>query len=133
MVDQHIAWIKVVDAGHFRSRGGQVTPGLANVVELPGPAPATAAPFLVLRAYRPYDGAFTESWHIRDPHGRTVRDALSRELAAPIAAETQGGLADEVEDVTFEYADTGYQLVVEADGIEIARADFEVRERAQGG
>jgi len=40
----------------------------------------------------------------------------------------QGGIADEVAGQVFEYADQGYQLVVEVEGREVARADFEVRE-----
>ncbi len=123
-----LAWLKVVDGDRFRSRGGTVTPGLENVVELVSPAPAEAAPFLVLRAWSQFDSAFTETWRIEDPHGRTVHEGLEREVLAGIGSVAQGGLADEVEGQVFEYGDTGYQLVLEVEGREVARADFEVRE-----
>lgn len=99
-----------------------------NIVELEGPAPAPARSFVVHRAWSHFDSAFTERWHIRDPHGRTVRDAVEREVLAGDAAPDRGGIFDEIQGQTFEYADTGYQLVIEVDGREVARADFEVRE-----
>jgi hypothetical protein len=123
-----LAWLKVVDADHFRSEGGQVRPGLDNVVELLAPAPAEAAPFLVLRAWDGFDGAFTETWRIEDRHGRTVHEGIEREVLAGIGSVPQGGIADEVAGQAFEYADDGYQVVLEVEGREVARADFEVRE-----
>jgi len=125
-----LAWLKVVDTGRWRLEGGDVDlkPGMDNVVLLTGPAPAPAAPFVVHRAWSHFDTAFTEDWHIRDPYGRTVREAVEREVLAGDAAPERGGLVDEVEAMLFEYADTGYQLVISVDGREVARADFEVRE-----
>lgn len=118
-----LKYAKVVDVDLFRRTGGQITPGLDNRVELRGSAPAPAADFEVHRSWYAVDGAFTESWRIVDPHGRTVHEGLEREVV--------GGnldLADEVADQTFEYADAGYQLVLSVDGREVARADFEVVE-----
>lgn len=123
-----LAWLKVVDGDHFRSRGATVTPGLENVVELVAPAPAEAAPFVVLRAWTHFDTAFTETWRIEDPHGRTVHEGLDREVIAGMGSVAQGGIADEVAGQVFEYGDEGYQLVIEIEGREVARADFEVRE-----
>lgn len=123
-----LSWLKIVDADHFRAVGGRVTPGLDNVVELPREAPSEAAPFLVLRAWHGFEGAFTETWTIRDPHGRTVHEGLEREVVAGMGSVEQGGLTDEVADLAFDYADTGYQLVLAVDGREVARGDFEVRE-----
>jgi hypothetical protein len=130
-----LAWLKVVDTQRLQLEGGSVTlkPGIDNIVELTGPAPAEAAPFLVLRAWTQFDSAITESWMIRDPHGRTVHEGITREVLAADAAPNNGGLADEVEGLVFEYGDTGYQLVVSVDGREVARADFEVREPSDGG
>lgn len=129
-----LAWLKVVDTGRWRLAGGDVDikPGMDNVVLLSGPAPAPAAPFVVHRAWSHFDTAFTEQWHIRDPYGRTVRDAVEREVLAMDAAPGRGGITDEIEGLLFEYADTGYQLVIELDGREVARADFEVREPDDG-
>jgi hypothetical protein len=125
-----LAWLKVVDTARWRLEGGDrdLKPGMDNIVELEGPAPAEAAPFVVHRAWSHFDGSFTERWHIRDPHGRTVRDAAEREVLASDVAPARGGILDEVAGQLFEYADTGYQLVIEIDDREVARADFEVRE-----
>lgn len=125
-----LAWLKVVDTGRWRLEGGDrdLKPGMDNVVELTDPAPSEAAPFVVHRAWSHFDTAFTERWYIRDPHGRTVREPVEREVLAMDAAPERGGLTDEVLGQLFEYADTGYQLVIEVDDREVARADFEVRE-----
>lgn len=123
-----LTWLKVVDSDRFRAAGGRVTPGLDSVVELPREAPSAAAPFLVLRAWHAFEGAFTESWVIRDPHGRTVHEGLDREVVAGTGRVADGGISDEVPDLEFDYADTGYQLVLSIDGREVARGDFEVRE-----
>jgi hypothetical protein len=127
-----LAWLKVVDTGRWRLEGGPVDlkPGMDNVVELVGEAPSEAAPFVVHRAWSHFDTAFTERWMIRDPHGRTVREGVEREVLASDAMPERGGIVDEVEAQLFEYADVGYQLVIELDGREVARADFEVREPA---
>lgn len=118
-----LKYAKVVDDDLFLRTGGQVTPGLANRVELTGPAPARAADFAVRRAWYDVDGAFTESWRIVDPHGRTVHVGLDREVVGG-----NDDLADVLDDVLFEYADAGYQLVLSVDGREVARADFDVVE-----
>jgi hypothetical protein len=126
-----LAWLKVVDTGRWRLEGGalDLKPGMDNVVELTGPAPADAAPFVVHRAWSNFDTAFTERWYIRDPYGRTIRDPVEREvLAADASPTTSRGIVDEVLDQLFEFTDTGYQLVIEVDEREVARADFEVRE-----
>ena len=125
-----LAWLKVVDTARWRLEGGPVNlkPGMDNVVELSGPAPEVAAPFVIHRAWSHFDTAFTERWHIRDPYGRTIRDGIEREVLAGDAAPERGGITDEIEGQLFEYADKGYQLVMEIDGREVARADFEVRE-----
>lgn len=123
-----LAWLKVVDGQRYRLEGESLRPSLDNVVELRGPAPAEAAPFLILRAWTQFDGAFTETWRIRDPHGRTVREGLPREVVAGQASPDQGGLMDEIDGLQFEYADSGYQVIIELDEREVARANFDVRE-----
>ncbi len=118
-----LKYAKVVDRDLFMRTGGTIRPGLDNRVELLGEAPAQAAGFGVHRSYYDVDGAFTESWRIEDPHGRTVHEGLGREVV--------GGnqeLVDEIDEQEFEYADSGYQLVLEIDGREVARADFDVVE-----
>jgi hypothetical protein len=120
-----LKFAKVVDRDLFLRTGAQVTPGLDNRVELVAAAPSKAAGFMVRRQWYDVDGAFTESWAIQDPHGRTIYSALEREVV--------GGneeLVDELDDVLFEYADAGYQLVLSVDEREVARADFEVVEPA---
>ncbi len=118
-----LKYAKVVDRDLFLRTGGTVTPGLDNRVELLGEAPAKAAGFAVRRAWYDVDGAFTETWRILDPHGRTVHDGLTREVVGG-----NDDLVDEIDDQLFEYADSGYQLVLEVDGREVARADFDVVE-----
>ncbi|MPZ73757.1 MAG: hypothetical protein GEU74_11085 [Nitriliruptorales bacterium] len=118
-----LKYAKVVDRDLFLRTGGEIRPGLDNRVALLGEAPAKAASFTVRRQWYDVEGAFTESWSIQDPHGRTVYEGLDREVV--------GGnqeLADEIDDMLFEYADSGYQLVLAVDGREVARADFEVAE-----
>ena len=119
-----LRYAKVVDRDTFLRSGGAVRPGLESQVRLPGgpdEEPATAAPFLVLRAWDHADGAFTETWRILDPYGRTVHEPVEREI---LPTETE--ISDEVPDQRFEYADEGYQLVLEVDEREVARADFPV-------
>ena len=118
-----LKFAKVVDRDLFLRTGAEVTPGLANRVELLGKAPTKAAGFMVRREWYDVEGAFTESWTLRDPHGRTVYQGLDREI---IGGNTEQ--VDELDDVLFEYADSGYQLVLEVDGREVARADFDVVE-----
>ncbi len=119
-----LKYAKVVDRDRFLRTGAQITPGLENRVELLSEAPAKAASFGVHREWYDVDGSFTESWAIVDPHGRTVYAGVDREVT--------GGnqeLVDELDDVMFEYADSGYQLVLSIDGREVARVDFDVVER----
>lgn len=123
-----LSFLKVVDNGRFRLEGGRVHPGLPNVVELIGLAPAEAAPFVVLRAWHDFDSSFTETWRIADRYGRTLHPGVTREVIAGMGTVAQGGIADEVEGQVFEFADDGYQLILEVEDQEVARADFEVRE-----
>lgn len=123
-----LTWLKVVDQDRFRAEGGRVHPGLPNIVELSGPAPAEAAPFVVLRAWHNFDTAFTETWRIESRYGQTLYQGIPREVIAGVGSVEQGGIADEISGQVFEYADDGYQLVIEIEGREVARADFEVTE-----
>ncbi len=116
-----LRYAKVVDREYLQVHGGTVQPSTESRVELPEEGPSTAAPFLVMRAWDLVDTAFTETWRILDPHGRTVHDDVSREVLA-----AQGDIADEVSELEFEYADDGYQLVLEVEGREVARANFPV-------
>ena len=122
-----LKFAKVVDRDLFLRTGAQVTPGLDNRVELLSEAPAKAAGFMVRREWYDVDGAFTESWSIQDPHGRTVYSGLDREV---VGGNTE--LVDELDDVLFEYADSNYQLVLSVDGREVARAAFDVVEVQTG-
>lgn len=116
-----LRYAKVVDREYFQVHGGEVKPSTENRVELPEEGPATAAPFVVLRAWDLVDSAFTETWRIVDPHGRTVHDPVSREVL-----REHKEIGDEINELEFEYADDGYQLVLEVDGREVARAEFPV-------
>lgn len=118
-----LKFAKVVDRDLFLRTGAEVTPGLDNRVELFSEAPAKAVGFMVRREWYDVDGAFTESWSIQDPHGRTVYQGLDREL---VGGNTE--IVDEIDDLVFDYADSGYQLVLGVDGREVARADFDVVE-----
>jgi hypothetical protein len=118
-----LRYAKVIDREELQRRGGVVRPGLDSRVRLTKPAPAAAAPFFILRAWDHVNGAFTETWRILDPHGRTVHEPMSREVLPG-----QREIADEIEELMVEYADSGYQLVLEVDGREVARADFPVDE-----
>jgi hypothetical protein len=118
-----LRYAKVVDNEELMRSGSRLRPGTESVVRLKGEAPAVANPFTVARAWDHFDGAFTETWRVLDPHGRTVHDAISREVLPG-----HSDIADEVSDQHFEYTDTGYQLVLEVDGREVARVDFPVVE-----
>jgi hypothetical protein len=120
-----LRYAKVVDQDLFLRTGGTVRPGLDNEIRLvEDGTPAQAAPFLVLRAWDDVDGAFTETWRLVDPHGRTVRPATTREIL-----QGQSEINDEIVDQQFEYADDSYQLVLEIDDREVARANFSVLPR----
>ena len=119
-----LKYAKVVDRDLFLRTGGEVTPGLDNRVELLGEAPTKAAGFGVYREWYDVDGAFTESWSILDPHSRTIYQGLDREV---VGGNQQ--LVDEIDDLLFDYADSGYQLLLSVDGREVARVDFDVVEK----
>ena len=116
-----LRYAKVIDRDVHQRRGGGVRPGLDNGVYLTGEPPADVAPFVVLRAWDRFD-AMTETWRILDPHGRTVREPMSREVV-----EGQGELADEVEDLHVEFPHDAYQVVFEVEGREVARVDVPVK------
>jgi hypothetical protein len=118
-----LRYAKVLDREDFLRSGAHIRPGLDSIVRLTGPAPAKAAPFYVVRAWERFEGSFTETWRLADPHGRTVREPSSREMLPE-----HDDIADEIDDQLFEYADDGYQLVLEIDGREVARAGFPVVE-----
>jgi hypothetical protein len=122
-VGARLKFAKVVDRDLFLRTGSEVRPGLDNRVQLLGPAPAKSAGFAVRREWYDVDGAFTESWSIQDPHGRTVYTGLDREVVGG-----NSELVDEIDDLLFEYADNGYQLVLSVDDREVARVDFDVVE-----
>lgn len=122
-----LRYAKVVDRESFQRRGAQLRPGLDSGVRLTAPAPSTAAPFYVLRAWDFVGAGFTETWRILEPYGRTIREGLRREVRSD-----HDDLADEIDDQRFEYADDGYQLVLEIDGREVARVDFPVAD-GEGG
>lgn len=122
-----LRYAKVVDRESFLRSGAQVRPGLDSHVRLTAPAPAAAAPFYVLRAWDDVDAGFAERWRIADPHGRTLRDGVPRQVLA-----THGDIADEISDLEIDYADDGYQLVLEVDDREVARVDFPVIDGAAG-
>lgn len=124
-----LAWLKVVDTGRWSMEGAHVHARLDNVVQLLEVAPSEAAPFVIARAWSHFDTAFTETWRIANRYGQTIREGVPREvLAVDANPATGGGIVDEVDGVTFEFADSGYQVILEVEGREVARADFEVRE-----
>lgn len=120
-----LRYAKVIDREEYQRHGAETKPGLESVVDLKGPAPSPAVDFFVIRSWSGDFDAFTETWRILDPHGMTVREPVSREVLAG-----HGEIADEIVDQHFDYADEGYQLVLEVDEVEVARADFRVREPA---
>lgn len=119
-----LKFAKVVDRDLFLRTGSEIRPGLENRVILHDAAPAKSAGFAVRREWYDADGAFTESWAIQDPHGRTIHEGLDREVVGG-----NNELVDEIDDLLFEYADSGYQLVLSIDDREVARVDFDVVEK----
>lgn len=115
-----LRYAKIVDREEFLRSGAHIRPGMGSGVELAGDPPAAVKPFYVLRAWEGFD-ALTESWWIRDPHGRTLYGPLVREVTAD-----HGDLADEIDDLRVDFAGDAYQLVLDIDGREVARADFPV-------
>lgn len=116
-----LRYAKVVDRTSFINSGGAIRPGLPSEVRLPDGEPGTADPFYVLRAWDDVDAAFTETWRLVEPEGRTLRTSPPREVLA-----AHGDLSDEVDDAVFEFAADGYTLVLEVDDTEVARVDFSV-------
>ncbi len=116
-----LKYIKVVDRELFLRSGGNITPRLENRVQLLAEPPAKVGVFEIHRNWYDLQGAFTESWRIVDPHGRTLHEGLDREVTAG-----NQDLVDEVAALEVEYADDGYQVVFFIDDREIARVDFEV-------
>ena len=116
-----LKYAKVVDRELLLRTGGSISPGLDNRVQLLSEAPAKAAVFEVHRNWYDMSGAFTESWRIVDPHGRTIYEGLDREVL-----DGNQDLVDEVADLEFEYADDGYAVVFSVDEREVARASFTV-------
>jgi len=127
-VGARLKYAKVVDRDLFLRTGAEVRPGLDNRVELHDEAPAKANGFSVRREWYDVEGAFTESWRICDPHGRTLHEGLDREV---IGGNDE--LVDDIDDLLFEYADAGYQLILSVDEREVARVDFDVVEPAPDG
>lgn len=116
-----LRYAKVVDGDHLQAHGG-LSPSTDSVVLLDGPAPSPARDFEVLRAWDDIDrGGIEETWRIEDPHGQVLYTGAPRTVLPD-----QGGIADEIGGVVFEYDDTGYQLVLQVDDREVARADFRV-------
>ena len=118
-----LKYAKVVDRELLLRTGGSISPGLDNRVKLLAEPPARAAVFEIHRNWSDMSGGFTESWRIVDPHGRTLYTGLDREVI-----DGNQDLVDEVADLEFEYADTGYAVVFHVDEREVARASFEVIE-----
>lgn len=117
-----LRYAKVIDVNRFTEQGSELRPGLSCEVRLTGTAPAMAEPFLIVRAWEEAH-AFTENWRIVDPHGRTLREGTTREVL-----HEHQDIADEIRDLTFEYADEGYAVVFEVEEREVARVSFMVLE-----
>lgn len=117
-----LRYAKVIDVDRFTQQGSEIRPGLDSEVRLSGNAPAAAAPFLIIRAWEE-EHAFTETWRVIDPHGRTLREGVPREVM-----HAHQDIADEIRDLEFDYADEGFAVVFEVDGREVARCSFTVLE-----
>lgn len=117
-----LRFAKVIDADQYQRSGARVEPGTPSLVRLPTEGPATALPFLVVRAWDDIDaGGVAESWRVEGPHGERVREGVERTVLA-----NQGPISDEVEGLELAYADDGYTLVLHIDDREVARVDFPV-------
>lgn len=115
-----LRYAKVVDRDHAQEHGG-LTPATDNIVRLAGEAPATARDFVVARAWDGVEGGIEERWRLEDANGHVVYRGTPRTVLAG-----HGDIYDEIRGVQFEYADEDYQLVLEIDDREVARADFAV-------
>ncbi|HSK97329.1 MAG TPA: hypothetical protein VK891_11990 [Euzebyales bacterium] len=121
-----LRYAKVVDRDHLQEHGG-LSPGTDNLVLLRDREPGIARDFLVLRAWDDADGAFDETWRLEDPYGQVVYTGTPRTVLAD-----DGDLYDELQGVRFDYGDSGFQLVLEVDGREVARTDFTVAVAGDG-
>lgn len=115
-----LRYAKVVDRDRLQELGG-LSPGTDSVVLLPDGEPGVARDFLVVRAWDGVEGGVEEEWRLEDPHGRVIYVGTPRTVLAD-----HGELSDEVQGVRFDYGDVGFQLVLDIDGEEAARAAFEV-------
>ena len=115
-----LRYAKVVDRDHVQEHGG-LTAATDNVVRLAAAAPATARDFIVARAWDGVEGGIEETWRLEDTNGHVVYRGVPRTVLAD-----DGDIFDELRGVQFEYTDDDYQLVLEVDDREIARADFAV-------
>lgn len=123
-----LRYAKVIDREEYQRHGAVAKPNLESIVHLTGEPPTKAKDFYVLRSYGAEFDAFTETWRIADPHGMTVHEPVTREVLTG-----QGEIADEIVGQHFDYADEGYQLIIEIDGREVARAAFTVAEPREAG
>jgi hypothetical protein len=115
-----LRYAKVVDRDYLQEHGG-ISPRIDNKVVLSEDPPAVARDFMILRAWKDVgSGGLEETWRLEDPHGRVIYNGVPRTVLAD-----HDDLYDEVQGVRFEHSDTS-QLVLEVDGREVARADFEV-------
>ena len=119
-----LQYAKVVDRESFFNHGGQLHPGLDNLVVL-NDVPGLAGAFLVMRAWTDDHGTFTEQWRIETPGGRVVYESLPRELHLATAQHVEK-LEDEVADLDFEYTSDNYNVVFVLDDSEAARVKFPV-------
>lgn len=121
-----LRYAKVVDRDHLQAHGG-LSPGTDNLVLLRNGEPGVARDFLVLRAWNDVDSGFEETWRLEDPHGQVVYVGAPRTVLAE-----DGDLSDEIQGLQFDYSDSGYQLVLEVEGREVARTDFTVSVTGDG-
>jgi hypothetical protein len=121
-----LRYAKIVDRDHLQEHGG-LSPGTDNLVLLRDGEPGVARDFLVLRAWDDVDGAFDETWRLEDPYGQVVYTGTPRAVLAE-----DGDLYDELQGVHFDFGDSGFQLVLEVDGREVARTDFTVAVAGDG-
>ncbi len=115
-----LRYAKVVDRDQVQDHGG-LTPATDNVVRLAGDAPATAHDFVVARAWDGVEGGIEERWRLEDTNGHVIYRGAPRTVLAG-----HGDIYDEIRGVRFEYTDDDYQLVLEVDDEEVARAGFAV-------
>lgn len=115
-----LRYASVVDRDLLQTHGGPTNTD--NVVLLDGEEPGVARDFVVMRAWDEVGGGFEEGWRLEDPHGRVIYAGTPRTVLPDY-----DDVHDEVQGVRFDYSDVGFQLVLEVDGEEAARARFDVR------